>query len=170
LFLNVLENISRNIFAAWFKLKALNWHQMYFSLLIYFLMTFLCLVKLTKFYRCMSKKKILLSKTLQTLSQICHFIVNTFVYNNVNVFLFLNSENILSVHVFPAGGEADFWNISSSVLSGSELYKNLSFSRPMSIFFLVDPLLSPFTKLFPLFFTALIFLLFFVQVQSSANG
>merc|ERR1712240_154137 len=40
----------------------------------------------------------------------------------------------------------------------------------MSIFCLLDPLLSPFTKLFPPFFTAFIFLLFFVQVQSSTNG
>ena len=67
-------------------------------------------------------------------------------------------------------GERRISEISPPLLSGSELYKNLSFSRPMSIFCLLDPLLSPFTKLFPPFFTAFIFLLFFVQVQSSANG
>merc|ERR1719333_40882 len=67
-------------------------------------------------------------------------------------------------------GERRISEISPPLLSGSELYKNFSFSRPMSIFCLLDPLLSPFTKLFPPFFTAFIFLLFFVQVQSSANG
>ena len=65
-------------------------------------------------------------------------------------------------------GERRISEISPPLLSGSELYKNLSFSRPMSIFCLLDPLLSLFTKLSP-FFTAFIFLLFFVQVQSSAN-
>ena len=51
-------------------------------------------------------------------------------------------------------GEMRISEISPPLLSGSGLYKNLSFSRPMSIFCLPEPLLSPFTKLFPPFFIA----------------
>ena len=56
--------------------------------------------------------------------------------------------------------------ISPPLLRGSELYKNLSFSRPKSIFCLLEPLLSPFTKLFPPFFTASFFLCSLYRVKA----
>ena len=69
----------------------------------------------------------------------------------------------------PAGGEADFWNISSPVQWFRALQKPLFFPPhvyllPTGTFtFSVHQTLST-------FFHSLIFLLFFVQVQSSANG
>ena len=61
-------------------------------------------------------------------------------------------RNVNLVSPFHPPGERRISEISPPLLRGSELYKNLSFSRPMSIFCLLDPLLSPFTKLFPPFF------------------
>ena len=66
---------------------------------------------------------------------------------------------------FPPG-ERRISEISPPLLSGSELYKNLSFSRPKSIFCLLEPLLSPFTKLFPPFFTASFFLCSLYRVKA----
>ena len=69
----------------------------------------------------------------------------------------------------PAGGEADFWNISSSVTWFRALQKPLFFPSqvyllPTEAFaFSVHQTLSP-------FFHSFIFLVFFVLVQSSANG
>ena len=67
---------------------------------------------------------------------------------------------------FTPPGERRISEISPPLLSGSELYKNLSFSRPKSIFCLLEPLLSPFTKLFPPFFTASFFLCSLYRVKA----
>merc|ERR1719295_2549599 len=63
-------------------------------------------------------------------------------------------------------GERQISEISPPLLRGSELYKNLSFSCPRSIFCLQEPLLSPFTKLFPPFFTASFFLCSLYRVKA----
>ena len=65
-----------------------------------------------------------------------------------------NQTSLFLVRLHTPPGERRISEISPPLFSGSGLYKNLSFSRPMSIFCLPEPLLSPFTKLFPPFFIA----------------